>query len=304
MTTTANNNPAAIGDLITDLFESLKTRAKGIPDADARTVPTGFIGPDIIMDGGLRPGTLTILAARPGTGHDSLALQLAAHAAKAGAFALFFSYDMAPETAAQRLLAVEAGLSSWRVSTGKLTDTDWQALKDAAAALADTKLFIDDGPATYRSMDRRIDELIGIPKPDCGIIFVDDVHHAALKLASGCSRSQAREDVCFEMKRLAERLRMPVVLLADIVRPSGSSWFRAIEFEDLRTVGEVDPYADTILFLDRPFTEVEADVDGRPALDEANLILAKNRYGCTGSFLLSYDESTGRFDDLPADNIF
>lgn len=307
MSTRLTSDSAPIGNLLPGVLaaidERTAARSEGRLPVIPNAVPTGFTGLDLVLGGGLRPGTLTVIAGHPGAGMDDLALQMAACAGKSGTFSAFFNFDMDRSCAAQRLLALEAGVPTWNLACGKVSPDQRETLAEAAAALSRANLFVDDDPSTSHSLDRRMEQLLGMPRPECGIIFVDDLSHAAAKLATGAPSPRANGDTAFEMKRLAERFGMPVVLLAGLEDVPLSPSCNPVEWLGcLRASGPIELRADIIIFLDRFFSEEEAAVDGRPGLNEARLILAKNRFGGCGSFRIAYDTRTGAFGNLPADS--
>lgn len=114
---------------------------------DLLGVPSGFSKLDKLL-GGFQKSDLIILAARPGVGKTSLALNIAVNAAKRyGQRVAFFSLEMSSEQLVQRLLAAETGINQQRLRLGEITDDEWPILMEAAGVLSETLLFIDDTPA-------------------------------------------------------------------------------------------------------------------------------------------------------------
>ena len=108
-------------------------------------VPTGFKDVDELFHG-FRGGDLVILAARPGVGKTSFALNLATNAAKAGAAVAFFSLEMGAEQLVQRILCSEARVNLSKLRSGFIAEGDWGALAEASGKLSQLDMFIDDTP--------------------------------------------------------------------------------------------------------------------------------------------------------------
>ena len=149
-----------IENLLVDAFEEITKLSE--QKSHMAGVPTGFVDVDNLFHG-FRGGDLIILAARPGVGKTSFALNLAVNAAKAGCSTTFFSLEMSSGQLVQRILCSEAHIGLEKVRGGFLGEGDWQALADAISHLAKLELYIDDTPSlpileTHddRSEERRV----------------------------------------------------------------------------------------------------------------------------------------------------
>ena len=159
-------------ELVSDAYEEI-SRLANQKDKMAG-VPTGFKDVDELFHG-FRGGDLVILAARPGVGKTSFALNLATNAAKAGAAVAFFSLEMGAEQLVQRILCSEARVNLSKLRSGFIAEGDWGALAEASGKLSQLDMFIDDTPAfsvlEARAKGRR--ELHGLKEGQKGLIIVD-----------------------------------------------------------------------------------------------------------------------------------
>ncbi|HIQ06547.1 MAG TPA: replicative DNA helicase, partial [Anaerolineae bacterium] len=179
-------------------------------------VPTGFTLLDKLL-GGLQKSDMLILAARPGVGKTSLALNIAANAAKRyRQHIAFFSLEMSTEQLVQRLLASETGIDQQRLRLGEVEDDEWPILMEAANILSEVPLFIDDTPALsameLRTKARRLHAEHGVD-----LIIVD-----YLQLMRADARVENRvQEISYisrSLKSLARELKVPLLALSQLSR--------------------------------------------------------------------------------------
>ncbi len=285
----------SITDLLTNAFDEITKLAE--QKNHMAGVPTGFADVDNLFHG-LRPGDLVILAARPGVGKTSFALNLAVNAAKAGYPTTFFSLEMSSLQLVQRILCSEARISLEKVRGGFLGEADWQALADAITNLANTELFIDDTPSLSileaRAKARR--ELRG---KENGLIIVDYLQlMQPTQTRRDGNRAVEVGEISRGLKVLAKEMGMPVIALSQLSRAieqRGKS--KRPMLSDLRESGSIEQDADIVMFIDRSMDELEAESDERPDLGTANLIVAKHRNGATRDITLSWTPENTTFGD-------
>ncbi len=189
-------------------------------------IPTGFADLDR-MTSGFQPGDLVILAARPSMGKTSLCLNLATHVGCRGQYQKkrcgvgIFSLEMPKEQLVMRMLASEARVDSQRIRTGKLIESDWAKLAQAAGVLADANIHIDDTPAVsvleLRAKCRRLYARYEESDQPIRLIIVD-----YLQLMRGNERIDSREqqisEISRSLKALAKELGIPVLALSQLNR--------------------------------------------------------------------------------------
>lgn len=255
-------------------------------------VPTGFRLLDKLL-GGFQKSDLIILAARPSVGKTSLALNIAANAAKRyGQRVAFFSLEMSAEQLVQRLLAAETGIDQQRLRLGQIREEEWPLLMEAAGALSNTMMFIDDTPALsaleLRTKARRIHAEHGLD-----FIVVD-----YLQLMRGDARAENRvQEISYisrALKWLARELNVPVLALSQLSRAVESRPDKRPMLSDLRESGSIEQDADVVLFIYRE-DMYDEDTDRQ---NIADVIVAKHRNGPTGVVSLYFKKELTQFLEL------
>jgi replicative DNA helicase len=255
-------------------------------------LPTGFKDLDE-MTGGLQPGELIIIAARPSMGKTALALNLARNAAvDHHKKVAIFSLEMTTRALVLRLLSAEAGIDSTSFRKGHIATNDHARLSQAAGRLGDAPIWIDDsGAATVLEMkakSRRLQSERGLD-----MVMVD-----YLQLAHGDGGAERREQEISEISRglkaLAKELSIPVVALSQLNRGpelrTGKE--KKPRLSDLRESGAIEQDADLIGFIYR-----EAVYDENADPRDAELIIEKQRNGPTGIVHLDFEGRYARFGD-------
>lgn len=286
-----------LGDVVRAARDEADAAAS--PDrASGPGVPTGFTGLDRFL-GGLRPGDLVVLAARPGMGKTSLGLQVAAHVAGLGETVGFASLEMPAAQLGMRLLAGEARVPLEAIRSGwAVRDGARRARLDAASerlwALQD-RLLVDDSPrlglAELRARARQLKARSGL-----GLLVVDYLQRMAAPKAE--SREQAVSALAVGLKTLARQLGAPVLALAQLNRACESRQDKRPMLSDLRESGSVEQEADVVLLLYRD------DVYRRDSPDKcvAEVHVAKHRNGPTGRMRLAFLGEYTQFADLAEDD--
>jgi len=261
-------------------------------------VPSGFKDLDTLT-WGFQKQEMIVLAARPGMGKTSLALNFAEAAAvpKKGepVATLIFSLEMSAAQLAMRMLCSRANVDMRRLRDGVVSKNgeELQQLLDAADEFAKAPIFIDDSShlsiMELRAKARRLHA-----RHKLGLILVD-----YLQLLSPTDAQVPREQQVAEasrgLKALAKELDLPVVVLSQLNR-SPEKENRTPRLADLRESGAIEQDADVVLMLTRPAKDSE---DGSPATDEAptELIVAKQRNGPVGDLRLTFLRQITRFEN-------
>lgn len=264
-------------------------------------VPSGFIDIDDLFHG-FRGGELIILAARPGVGKTSFALNLATRAAKAGTTVVFLSLEMSSEQLMQRVLCSEASVSLSDLRAGRIRDEDWMALTAAAEQLVELNFYIDDTPALsiseLRAKARR--ELRNVEQ---GLIVVDYLQlMQPPRSRKDGNRAVEVAEISRGLKVLAKEMNMPVIALSQLSRSIESRTNKRPMLSDLRESGAIEQDADIVAFIDRSMNDLEAEEEERPGKGEAQLIVAKHRNGPTRDIRLSFDEKFTKFGNFIDDS--
>jgi replicative DNA helicase len=259
-------------------------------------VPTGFTELDRLL-AGMRGGDLVILAARPGVGKTSLALNIAVNAAREGTTIAFFSLEMPAAQLTQRILSSEASVDNSKMRTGHLTEDDWKHLIDTCSVLNDYEFYIDDTPGLtlteLRAKARR--QLHNVEQ---GIIVIDYLQLMQSKGSGQADRWVAVGEISRGLKMLAKELNVPILALSQLSRAVETRKEKRPMLSDLRESGSIEQDADVVMFIDRSLSQDEAESFDRPDIGKAKLIIGKNRNGATDDFDLSFDPPYTRFRDL------
>ena len=233
---------------------------------------------------GLNKSDLILLAARPGMGKTSFALNVALNVAKtAQKTVAVFSLEMSREQLATRLLSSEACVESGRLRTGSLRETDWDKIAAAAGVLNKLDIRIDDNPmlsvADMNAKCRRIDGLSLVV-----IDYLQLMTSASGNNRGGENRQQVVSDMSRMLKIMAKELNVPVICLSQLSRANEKRDDKRPMLSDLRESGAIEQDADIVLFLYRDDYYTE-DSEKR---NIAECIVAKNRHGETGKVELRW----------------
>lgn len=244
-------------------------------------VPTGFEELDS-MTTGLYGGQFIIIAARPGVGKSTLAVDFCRNAAyRAGKSVLFFSLEMSNKELLQRILAAETHTELARIKKGELEVEDWKKFQDVAETITEASFSIDDAPDTTITQMRA--KAIRQKNSPTGLDMIV-IDYLQLMRSSGTveNRQQEVSEFSRSLKLLAKELDVPVVALSQLNRGSENRSDKTPMISDLRESGSLEQDADMVMLINRP--EV-TDPNDHPG--QAFLNLAKNRNGETGTVNLT-----------------
>ncbi len=259
------------------------------------------------MTSGLQKSELIIIAARPSMGKTAWAINIAQNAAVRGAAVVaVFSLEMSKESLLRRMLASEALVDQQKIQKGYTSREDQEKLTEALERLTESQLFIDDTPGIslteMRAKARRLRQMHG--KLD--LIVID-----YLQLMTGGSgapgkkgyenRTQEVSAVSRGLKALAKELDVPVIALSQLSRASEQrGGDKKPMLSDLRESGSIEQDADVVAFIHRE-AYYNRDENGQPDPEtegKAEIIIAKQRNGPTGSVHLAYLSKCTRFENL------
>ena len=234
---------------------------------------------------GLNGGDFALVAARPGMGKTSIALNIARHVGKtSGKTVAVFSLEMSREQLVTRLLSAEGLVDGKKLQTGRLTEDEWRRIAAASGVLCATDIRIDDNPsitvADMNAQCRRIKNL--------GLVVID---YLQLMQSAGSgnswsneSRTQAVSDISRMMKIMAKELNVPVLCLSQLSRANTQRQNKRPMLSDLRESGAIEQDADVVVALHREgYYDPEYE---NP--NEVELIILKNRRGETGTLYMMW----------------
>ena len=281
-----------ITDLLTQAFDEIDELVNN--KNQMAGTPTGFTDVDKLF-WGLRGGDLLILAARPGVGKTSFALNVATNAAKAGAAVALFSLEMGANQLVQRILCAEARVNLGQLRAGNLQEGDWNAIMNAAATLSGLELYIDDTPG-LSLLEMRAKARRQLRDKKKGLIIVDylQLMQPPSNRRDG-NRAVEVAEISRGLKVLAKEMDMPLLALSQLSRAVEMRGSKRPMLSDLRESGSIEQDADIVMLIDRSMDEMEAETDGRPDWGTAELIVAKHRNGATRDITLSFNPEYTKF---------
>lgn len=270
-----------VSSVINNVFDTLSEYAAsgsripglstGLPDLDRMLL-------------GLNKSDFILIAARPGMGKTSIALNIALHVALVlKKTVAFFSLEMSREQLVTRLLSKAAMVPSQNLMTGQLTDSQWRSISEAAQQMSMSDIRIDDNPSVtvsdMKASCRRVKDL--------GLVCIDYLQlmsSAGTKNSWADNRQQAVSEISRMLKIMAKELNVPIICLSQLNRAVESRQDKRPLLSDLRESGSIEQDADAVVALYREgyyFKEAE-----NPNLAEA--LILKNRRGSTGTVYLNW----------------
>ncbi len=257
------------------------------------------------MTSGLQPSELIIIAARPSMGKTALAINIAQNAAvRGGKVVAVFSLEMSKESLLRRMLASESLVDSQKIQKGFFTRDDQQKLTMALERLVESRMFVDDTPgislAEMRAKARRLMHQQG----GLDLIVIDYLQLMSGTPASGGgkrfeNRTQEVSAISRGLKALAKELRIPVIALSQLSRASEQrGGDKKPMLSDLRESGSIEQDADVVAFIHREAYYQRDEEPDPETQGKAEISIAKQRNGPTGSVQLAYLSKCTRFDNL------
>lgn len=288
----------ARGGVEADDIESLGVEAllRYADDAPTDALATPWPDIDGCLNGGLRPGTLTIIGARPGIGKSVMAGNLVTYAAQGGIGALFVSLEMPRNEVTDRILSALARVEYRKLVARRLTDDDHNRVQNAVDKLGDLPLLVLDPPYMTMTRIRSVARSVARSRTGLGLLVVD-----YLQLIHPSDHRAPRQEqvAAFSrgLKLMAKELGVPVVALAQLNRNPEGRTDKRPTMADLRESGGIEADADHIMLLHRPDAYDHAD----PRSGELDVILAKNRSGGTATVTLAWAPHVQQVRSLAAD---
>lgn len=279
-----------IGNTVRDTLRNLAYLTEHPEEANKKGMSSGFPNLDRYIYG-LNPSDLILIAARPGMGKTSFAMNIAVNAARMNRDkkVAVFSLEMSREQLVGRLLSSEGKISSDQMKTGKIERSQWRGLTEAAEMLNMVELYIDDTASIsngeMKAKLRRMNNL--------GLVVIDYLQLMTTGRKDG-NRVQEISEITRNLKIMAKELNVPVITLSQLSRGPESRTDKRPMLSDLRESGSIEQDADIVLFLyrDAYYTKSEDNASS------CECIIAKNRHGETDTVPLRWDGQFTRFSDV------
>lgn len=290
-----------IDNLLTEAFDRIDELHR--ESGKLRGLTTGFSDLDGLL-AGLQKSDLIILAARPSIGKTSLALDIARQTAvKNKANVGIFSLEMSKEQLVDRMLCAQAGVSLWKMRTGKLSDreedNDFARIGTAMGQLSEAPIYIDDSANTsimeIRTKARRLQVEKGLD-----LLIIDYLQLMEGRGKYGDNRVQEVAEITRGLKGIARELNIPVMALSQLSRIVEQSKPAIPKLSHLRESGSIEQDADVVMFIYRKTADRGYNANDLSEEEKrlAEIHVAKHRNGPTGRIDLYFDENTVSFKNL------
>jgi replicative DNA helicase len=270
-----------------DEMEAISSRSGNLAG-----VPTGFADLDDLTNG-LHPGQLVIVAARPGVGKSTLALDVARSASiRHGLTSVIFSLEMSQIEITMRLLSAEASIPLSHIRGGRMSDDDWTRVAAKMGQVSEAPMFIDDSPnltmMEIRAKARRLKQ-----RHNLKLVVIDYI-----QLMTSGKKVESRQlevsEFSRQLKLLAKELDVPVVALSQLNRGPEQRNDKRPMLSDLRESGSLEQDSDLVILLNRPdLYDKESERAG-----EADFDIAKHRNGPTKLITVAFQGHYSRFTDM------
>ncbi len=284
----------SMDSLVVELLDRVEEMSQNPNDITG--VPTGFYDFDR-MTSGLQPGDLIVLAARPSMGKTALAINIAEHVAlNEGLPVAVFSMEMGASQLAIRIVGSIGRIDQGRLRTGKLSADEWPRLTESIEKLRNVSLHIDETPgltpSELRANARRLARQCG----KLGLIVVDYLQLMSGSSSDGDNRATEIGEISRGLKMLAKELQCPVIALSQLNRSVETRTDKRPMMSDLRESGAIEQDADVIMFIYRDdYYNKDSKEPG-----VAEIIIAKQRNGPTGTCKLAFLKPITKFENLAA----
>ncbi|OQB96741.1 MAG: Replicative DNA helicase [Verrucomicrobia bacterium ADurb.Bin122] len=264
------------------MSEAVASWAKGLDNPELlRVVPSGFYDFDDALGGGFRPGTLNLLAGRPGHGKTTMALNIIANAAERGFKSLFFSLEMPRQEVVTKMIASRARVDISNITIKRAKDDVLAKVAAAAGAFRELPITIDDA-ASLGVVDIAARAAQTQTAGGLDVVIVDYLQLITMERAKGDTKDEAVGRVTKALKAIAKDLRIPVVALSQLNREGDTD---DPQLSHLRDSGNLEQDADTVTFIRRKDKQ-------------ADIMVKKNRMGRTAAFSLRFVAQHHRMDSV------
>ena len=276
-----------VGDYMQEIEERMLHPEKPVG------VPTGFKDLDDLLGGGMLAGELLIIAGRPGMGKTSMLLSIILMIARLGYRVGIASQEMKRQKIIQRFFAMESGINSQILKTGRLADPQWKKFVHAGGALGKLPIYVDD--AKNLTPDNLLRKAIRWRyEGGLDLLVVD---YLGIMSSGGQFRASERTaEVGYfarSLKSIAGELNIPLIAAAQLNRNLENRQDKRPQLSDLRESGDIEQEADVVQFIYRD--SVYNQTTEFP--NRADIIVAKQRDGATGTVFLHFEKTTTKYTD-------
>jgi replicative DNA helicase len=285
-----------VGKSMVHMQDVLHEVFAAIENKDRRGVATGYFDLDEMLNG-LQAGEMIVIAARPSMGKTALAMNIVEYiAADSRLPCAIFSLEMSKQQLAQRMLCSRGGIDAHKLRRGMLQSQEYQKLATVVGELAKASIWVDDSarltPLELRAKARRLKA-----QHDVKCIIIDYLQ--LMDNPGPENRVQQISEISRAIKATARELNVPVIALSQLNRQNENRDGHRPRMSDLRDSGSIEQDADVVILMHREDYYKMSDPDFVPD-NIAELIIAKQRNGPTGTVKLTFVNKTTRFENLSA----
>jgi replicative DNA helicase len=278
---TEGNAPQFIADILPQRMDRIDDAYNG----KIKTITTGLSDLDKSLGGGIENGSLIIVAASASMGKTSLAIQLAEHIQSPEGVALVFSIEMVNGMIVDRIISAKAKISSAKLRTGQLANDDWDKLMLSIDPIRKLNVMVDDKTSTLNAMratSRSVKRKHGL---NCIVVDYIGLMLSDMDNSKRDTREQEISNITRGLKGLAKELDVPVIALSQLNRKLADRTNKRPVMSDLRDSGAIEQDGDVILLIYRDeYYNPDTQYKGI-----AEIIIAKNRNGPTGTVMTHFD---------------
>lgn len=290
----AKSTVATMDVMIDEFLEDLEQRRENFRHNVANGIPTNFTDLDQIL-GGLQPGEMYILAARPAVGKTSAALNITSNIVQHARHVLFYSLEMKRRALIQRLVAMDTPMDQMLLRSGDVHDDEMKNIRRVAENFRKLDLKIDDGSRALADI-RSTARAVHAAKPlDLLVLDYLQLVRPSVNRGKSSTREQEVAEISREMKSLAMELNIPILVLAQLSRDIEKRGDKTPMLSDLRESGSLEQDSDNVLFLH--VTEDELEKKSRNETYSVRVIVAKQRNGRVGDIELLFKPRSTKFVD-------
>ena len=283
---------SSVKDILVNVLDNLEVMQNS--NSRLSGMESGFYDLDEKISG-LNKSDLIIVAARPAMGKSAFVLNIASYVAMHNKIpVMIFNLEMSKEQLVNRILSSEVGVDNKKISNGNLSPEEYMKFSEGVNSIASiNKIFIDDSPvltpSEIRSKCRKAQLEQGI-----GLVIIDYLQLMESKANANGSRQQEISEISRGLKVLAKELNVPVIALSQLSRATEARADHKPMLSDLRESGSIEQDADIVLFIHRD-DYYDKETENK---NKAEIIVAKNRHGETGSIELGWEGQYTRFSNL------
>ena len=284
-------------DVMVATFEDIEKRQKG----EIVGIKTGVHDVDRAT-GGFFPGELAVIGARPAVGKSAFGLQIAVEAASKGHHVCFVSCEMIDSQFGQRLISNTTQIDGMKLRSARITDEDWMLIADAMGQYSSLPISFTFGAKTIEELRNDVQRKVDLG--ECDLVVIDYLQLLKTKRRFDIEHERVGY-ISHALKQMTTDFKIPVVALAQAKRQNNNGRARCPVLDDLRSSGDIEQDADTVIFLHRPDDSYDPAIDDRdkPYFDTMTskglqyiaFSVAKQRQGQTGIIGAIFDPAHMRY---------